>query len=843
MPASQPKSFFPLPEAPRMPRRRPNALARVVSTLGIAGVLVLLGAGIALWNFDLNDYKPRIEAAIGAATGRKFTIRGELSVVSWFTPTVSVTDLVLANPPGAARPDMLTIPRVEADLGLRALLAGRLDIARLVFFAPELRLETSPAGVPNWRFTPAPPSAGAAPPVILRALHVKDGKVSWRDTRTGAPASLDIRRLSATRSDDGSATAWNGDLQLPSGSVEIAGQTGSLVRLLRPGDTTPWRVHLLATLPGARFTLSGALRQPWRPAGYDLTLDGTLDDASALAALAGFAGYHLPVLPRLHRIGVTARLSDASGAPALVSGRLGIGPSDFSVLVPGLQIDDAELDAAAGRPARLSLRGTLRDIPLAAGFTLGTLAELAALRLPVDGGLTLGESRVDARGTLGDPRTGSGADLLLTGRIRDLAKFSPLARHRLPPLQDITASARLLAAAGGWRGGIRVPAFSVALPQGDLAGTLDLALGDKASGDVAIGARRPAITLRLRGAKLDLDALSAALGDYQLLPLADAPPVAALPFARTVRPLIPDDRLGLAGFGLADADVTLDYGELDLAGLALKDLSATITLKRGRLAIGPARAQLAGGPVELHASLDSAAPTPPVTLTLHAPALSVRPLLESIGSVKDITGTLAVDIRLAAAGRSPHAWAASATGHVAAGIVDGTIDNAILVPPFAGVLRVAHLSPDLLFGPGRSRLRCFALRLDSTAGKARLASLLLDADRALVQADGTVDFADEAMNIRLRPTLRIGGPGLVVPLLLRGSLRSPVLTLDQAAVTGDVARALADAAAGRPIPGPAALPSDDQCTAALAVVRGDAGGPVPGAAPTPPPMPKRAPRR
>jgi uncharacterized protein involved in outer membrane biogenesis len=833
MPASQPKSFFPLPEAPRLRHRRPHVLARVISTLGILGVLVLLGFGIALWNFDLNSYKPRVEAAISAATGRNFTIRGRLAVLSWFTPTISADDVVLGNLPGSSHPDMLKIPRVEADLGLRALLAGRLDIARLVFIGPDLRLETAPDGARNWRFTPAPrpaPAAGAATPqpLTIRTLHVKDGRVVWYDPHGGAPATIDVRRLSATRSDGGAAIDWAADLHLPSGNVAITAQTGSLVRLLQPDATTPWNVYLRATLPAAQFTLSGALREPWRPAGYDLTLDGTLDDPSALTSLATLAGYKLPRLPPLRRISMTARLSDAGGAAALVAGKFAIGPSDLGSLVPGLQIDSATIAAtAAGQPAQFSLQGTLNATPLAATGTLGTLANLgSALPLRLDGTLALGGSRVAARGTLGNPADGDGADLRFSGRIRDLTSFAPLVAYRLPPLRDFTASAHLLAAPGGWRHGIRLPAFTLLLPQGDIAGTLDL------THPAAAGAR-PAITLRLRGGKLDLDALETQLGDYDFLPLPNGPPTAALPFARTIRPLIPDDRFSLAPLGLADAAVTLDFGEFDLGGLPFKDLSASLVLKDGKLLAEPVQAQLAGGPVELSASLDSTRDPAPVSLRLKAPGLSVRPLLQSVGSVKDITGTLQIDADLTAAGRSLHAWAASASGYLAAAIVDGTIDNAVLVPPFAGILRVAHLSPDLLFGPGRSRLRCLALRLDSDAGKARLATLLLDADRALVQADGTLQFSDEAMDIRLRPTLRIGGPGLVVPLLLRGSFRSPVLSLDHAAVTGDVATALADAAAGRRIPGPTVLPSDDQCTAALAVVRGTAAGPIPGAPPTP----------
>ncbi|MBN8889884.1 MAG: AsmA family protein [Rhodospirillales bacterium] len=842
MPSRAPTSFFPLPDPPRMPRRHPHALAKVVSVLGILGTLLLATLVIAIWRFDLNGFKPQVEAAMRAATGRDFTIDGRLSVVSYFAPTVAADRVVLGNLPGAAQPVMARVARIEADLNLRALLAGRIEIARLVVIAPDVLLETDAKGVPNWRFTPQKPAVASASPAPaspppasptpattappparpalgVRTVHVKEGRVTWHDGRTGANTVIGIKRLSATETSAASQIEWVADLALDSGRVQVTGQTGPLMRLLDPDATTPWSVYLHTALPGARITLAGSLRRPQRAAGYDMLVDASITDPTALAALLG-----LPV-PPLRGIVASARLADVDGRPVVSAGSVLIGSSNLDGFVRGLRLDRARI-AAPGpdQPVQVELQGTLNDQPLQASATLGTLAMLqpALLRrggFMVDASATLADSRVAAKGRLGRLDSGAGMDLLVSARIRDLTAFAPFVDRALPPLHDLSFSGHLTDGPGGYADGLSMPDMVLRMPEGDLEGSVQISL-----------APRPTTTARLRGARLDLDALRALLADYTLVPLPPGPPPAALPIPRTVRPAIPDDPVDFSVLTRGDADVTLDLGELRALHLPFKDVAASLALKDGRLLADPVQAQLPGGPVALRLAVDAHGAVPRLALRLHAPGLSVRPLLDALDRTEDITGTMELNADLHAEGRSPHAWAGSATGHLGAALVDGAIDNAVLTPLFSGVLRVARLPPDLMFGPGRSRLRCVALRVDSAGGIATLSSFLLDADRALVPATGTLHLGDETVDIRLRPTLRVGGPGIVVPLTLRGSFRSPVLAIDRGGLVGE---ALSGLSVGKGLRLPAAPAGPDACGPALALARGAAASAVAPAPPTP----------
>lgn len=855
MPATPPpKSFFPLPEAPRMPKRRPHALAKVVSTFGVLGVLLLIAAVITVLRFDINSYKGQIEAAVQQATGRSFAIRGKLAVVSYFTPTISADDVVLANMPGAPERDMIDVARVEADISLRALIAGRLEISRMVLIAPDVLLEIGKDGEANWRFPavgrfaarhrPASPADQLAPPrpdaepatpppppVAVRTLHIKDGRFTWRDLRTGGHVSVVVKRLSAIESSDVSQIQWVADLQFNTGRLQVTGQTGALLRLLDPSAKDPWPIYFRANPQGAVITVTGTATDPLRAAGYDLQLSADITDPIGLAALAG-----IPT-PPVRGISFLARLTEgADGHPKLSGATLQIGPSDLTDYVRGLQVDHARLTAAGrDQPVQLDIRGTLDSTPMHLLGSIGSFPELLARsNMPVDLTLDLGDSSVGARGMLGAPASGAGLNLDLSARVRSLSAFDPLLPRPLPPLQDVAFTGHLAAAPGGLARGFTLTDFALRLPQGDLNGAIALTDPKPALPGASTPAARPFLRARLRGNQLDVDTLLARLQDYHLLPLPEGPPPGALPFRRTVQPLISDDPIDVSLLRLGDAEITLDLGQLTFVGLQFKDLSATLAVKNGRLLAEPVHAQLPGGPVNLRASIDTSAPNQPVALHLHAPGLSVRPLLSLLGRSEDITGTLELEVDATAEGHSLHAWAGSATGHIGAAIVDGTVDNALLVPWFAGVLRVARLPPDLLFGPGRARLRCAALRLDSKAGDARLATLLIDADRTLVQASGSLHLGDEIMDLRLNPTMRVGGPGLTVPLFLKGSFRSPVLSLDQAALTAEEKRLMGMLSAGRSLGPRQDVPNADRCTEALALVRGGAGeGPVPAAPPSP----------
>ena len=99
------------------------------------------------------------------------------------------------------------------------------------------------AGVPNWRNPPAEPSArpaARAGHALPRSFHLRDGRLTLADARSGRASNLVLRRLSLTEAEGGGLMTLAADLGYGTQRIAANGQVGPLPRLLDPTATTPW---------------------------------------------------------------------------------------------------------------------------------------------------------------------------------------------------------------------------------------------------------------------------------------------------------------------------------------------------------------------------------------------------------------------------------------------------------------------------------------------------------------------------------------------------------------------------------------------------------------------------
>ena len=826
-----------------MIRHRRRNMGRVIAVALLLLVALPTAAVLAfVLLFDPNAHKARVEEAVRRATGRDFAIHGALSIASFLTPTLAADDVTLGNPDGFSRPEMARFGRVEADLALTPLLRGRVEIARLVLLSPDVRLERDASGRDNWHFAravpaPAPegasPGAGSgAPPVIIRTVHIRDGRLSYADAATGRDMTLDIKRLGATTNLDAQVTLA-ADLAFGAQRVQADGRIGSLARLLDRSVDTPYGIALTMQSQGARLMVTGNVTRPLEATGYDLRLEGAAPDLSVLSPLS-------PVtLPPMRNVVLSGQFSDAGGTPQITALSLRAGAGDLDAYVPGLKMETAELTAPGiDQPMRGEFRGLIAGEALRVNAALGAPGLLlrGGEAFPVDASVTLGGSVITAKGAIAEPGRLAGMDIALSAEIADLQRFAPLLGRRLPVLRSLVFTGRMVDGPPGGPGAT-LRDIALRLPQGDLAGEVAFSLGD-----------RPSVRADLHGRRVELDPLLAAFAGLRTpppaVPTANALPtgVKGLPLPRL---LISDDKLPLEALDRFDADLHLTWAELLTGDVTYRDVAGHAVLRDGKLAVEPLSAQLPGGRTEVMMAVDARSPEAPVSLRVAAPALAVKPLLAAFGRLEDVSGTMDVQLDLRGAGRSWHDIAASLDGFMGLALVDGEIDNALLAPVVGNMLRVAKL-PIMLDGPGRTKLRCVALRFDAAKGVATSSALVIDAVRLLVQGAGHIDLRDETLLIRLRPMVRAGNQGLVVPVRVEGTLRQPKFGLDAAAATGaaagllgrgDVVSRLATALAGAT----AAERGGDACGPALAVARGTqvAANPAP-PPPAAPPLPNPA---
>ena len=166
--------------------------------VGLVVVALLAGAALVAPSFiDWNRYKPEIAARVQEATGRALTVEGGISARLLPSPALTAGAIRLANPAGAAAPDLVRLKGLSVGVALWPLLRGTVEVTGIVLDQPVIELETLVDGRETWDLTPAagkaaPGSpgpgrdeAGAGPAIRFDSVAIRGGTVVWRDTAKG----------------------------------------------------------------------------------------------------------------------------------------------------------------------------------------------------------------------------------------------------------------------------------------------------------------------------------------------------------------------------------------------------------------------------------------------------------------------------------------------------------------------------------------------------------------------------------------------------------------------------------------------------------------------------------
>jgi uncharacterized protein involved in outer membrane biogenesis len=795
---------------------RPGRLRRLRPWLIGLGVLViglpLLGYA-ALWIALRSDaIRPRVEAAVQAATGRAFTLSGPVGLRPSLVPTITLEGPVLANAPGGSRPEMLRARRIEAQVALLPLLSRQVQLERLTLVEPDLLLEMDAQGRGNWQLgpaaRPAAPEPSASPavpskPVALdvETVTIQGGRVTWR--APGQEEVVELPRLTLRASDNGILA--EGQAVARGLTATVNGGTGPLATLLedRPGEW-PFRAGLSA--PGLNAEASGALTLPFQGSGWKARLAATADTAARLApGLPGTA------LPEAKGLSLVAELDGATGLHSL---HASVNEATVPAAGRPLAISAAQL-AATAPDAPVTLTGKLRigDLPLtlaAQGPTLAVARGADAMPLAV----TLeGEGlSASARGALPPGRQLAATEWQVSLRAADLRSLGARAGTAgLPALHD-----------AGAEGMLRV------LPEGiDLQ---DFRLTSReAAGLVTMAWRTgtpPRAILRAGMERVDADALMAAPAAAPGTPAPATPapapaappaqaPAAAAPAARPDGRVIPDTPIDLSV--IRDAPLAVDL-ETSIAtmrarGADWKGVSLRALLDGKKLTVERFAATTPGGPVSgaLDAAADAAVPRLSLTLRSGEGGVDPAPLLAAFGMRSPVSGRGAVDLSLRGEGAGTRAVAASLGGHLGLAMTGGQIDQRLI----AGATNALRgVVPENAVG-GAADIHCLAVRFDLERGVAQSRALLVQTGVATVPGGGAANLGDETLAFRLRPVIRVGDVSLTTPLGITGRFGNPRVTVDP--------NAAGTAAAG--VLGGLAQRSEDKDTAAIgALVEGLLGG-------------------
>ena len=738
--------------------------------------------------------------------------------------------MALANLPGGSRPQMLTAKSVRAQLALLPLLSGNAVISALTVEQPDLLLERTADGTPNWQFVAerralyaghGGSGGGGNHRVQIQALTLHGGQVRWRPVH-GEAETLGIGKLlvSAESTDLPMTLAFEGTRgDVP---VTASASSGSLQRL-QGGPVSAlagtWPLTIDVAAQGATVHLTGGINHPDQGRGYSFRVTVVAPSLDALGALV--PGYHLPPLSEVNATGLLQDGSTGELRTSQVS--LHAGASDLSAWAPGLSLKQATLSAPGpGQLIQLNVDGTYQDQPLRVAANtmqpdvVGNGGGPMQLLLSAQAaGATL-----QARGSI-PPRWGaSGLDMTVSLRAPDLSALSPLAGHTLPAAQNLTLDAKL-GDAGVKLRGIVLRDLAITSSLGDATGELTMDWSPR----VTINGTLTSRMLNLDG--LAPDAASSGLpaiwpppaGGGQVAipaPTPAAPPAGLAPSKAAAAPpnALPLDRLRNT-----DADLNLSVAQLVFGAKHYADLQAHLQLAGGKLALNPFRVQSPEGLVVGGASIDASSDQPPIAVTLRSPSISADAVAATLGYPGGATGTMQVDAQLSGVGQTAQAIEATLDGHLGLAMVGGQVEDSLVEGLVGTALDTAGVRS---FGGGSSQVRCFALRVDFRHGQGTVRALAADTSRLALDGDGQLDLAAGTAALHLRPRVRLGPTEIAAPVSLTGPFGQLKASLDPVLGGGRYGLTIGGA------------PSGSTCPAKLALARGGLGGPMPAVVPQQP---------
>jgi AsmA protein len=283
-------------------------MRRILIGLAVVVVVLILIAIVVPLLIPADAYRGRIVQAVQSATGRELRIEGPLSFSILPSIAIEANNVALANAPGVAPKDMMTLGKLQVGLKLLPLLGGDVEIGKFVLVDPVVHLEIDKAGRPNWDFstTPpqAPPAAGpAAKPeaqaeaqsqaqslrqLRLGEVELTNGTIDYSDARTGAHQEFSKIGLTVKLPSLDDPAAIDGSVDWRGKTVNLSVSAEKPRALMGAGSGT-----LKAKISSDPLTLSydGAVIG----SGPALQFAGALDlDIPSLRDLATWAGNPLP---------------------------------------------------------------------------------------------------------------------------------------------------------------------------------------------------------------------------------------------------------------------------------------------------------------------------------------------------------------------------------------------------------------------------------------------------------------------------------------------------------------------------------------------------------------------
>ena len=324
-----------------------KAIKWVVIVGGGLVVLFIIALLIVPSFVDLQSYKPRIEKMVSEATGRPFSIGGDIDLSLFPWAGFSSSDIHLGNPPGFEEKDFASLKAIEVRVKLIPLISKDIQVKRFIVEGPRIALEKNKSGRTNWEGIGKKPAEAAPKPEKEKApeggpgeglpiaglavgeFAVTKGSLLWIDHSKGdrkevSDVNLRLKDVSLDRPIQLALSAI-----LDGQPVELKGNVGPLGK--DPGKGTMPVDLSIKALKELEMNLKGKLVDPATTQQFDLALQvSPFSPRKLMSAL----GQDFPVKTAdpnaLNKVALKAQLKGNSKNVSISDGTLQLDESNLA---------------------------------------------------------------------------------------------------------------------------------------------------------------------------------------------------------------------------------------------------------------------------------------------------------------------------------------------------------------------------------------------------------------------------------------------------------------------------------------------------------------------------------
>ncbi|MDR7305801.1 AsmA family protein [Rhodoferax saidenbachensis] len=384
---------------------------------------------------------------------------------------------------------------------------------------------------------------------------------------------------------------------------------------------------------------------------------------------------------------------------------------------------------------------------------------------------TAGRTRVRLDGTVTGLLALTAVDMHMKLQGDSLEQLYPLLGIAFPTTRAYATEGHLLRSGATWR----YEKFSGRVGASDIAGFAQ----------VVTGGQRPALTADLRSELLALDDLGPVIGAR-----AESGTATTAPQATTSGHVLPDLPFHATRWDSVDAEVQLRAKTLLRAkALPLENLDAHLQLRDAVLTLDPLNFGLAGGQLHGKIALDGRSNPIKAHAQVRARGVTLSKLFPTIAANRNSVGQVYGDLDLTGTGNSVGSMLATSSGTLGLVVDGGQISQLMMEKVGLHVWEIVALN---LTGDRLVKLRCAVADFAVTQGKMQTQALVLDTQVTTVLGTGSIDLAQEQLDLTLSPKTKTTSPlALRSPLYVRGSFSQPKVTVDKGRVALRAAGALA----------------------------------------------------